>query len=46
MKDLPPHVILGANSNAIEGGIRLWQEVEELKAPTERKRRATTRKQR
>jgi polyphosphate glucokinase len=25
MKDLPPHVILGANSNAIEGGIKLWE---------------------
>jgi len=24
MKDLPNHVILGANSNAIDGGIRLW----------------------
>jgi polyphosphate glucokinase len=31
MKDLPPHVILGANANAIEGGIRLWQNPEELK---------------
>jgi polyphosphate glucokinase len=31
MKNLPPHVILGANSNAIEGGIRLWQNPEELK---------------
>ncbi|MEG9435760.1 ROK family protein [Edaphobacter sp. HDX4] len=33
MKDLPAHVTLGANSNAIDGGIRLWQEREELKAP-------------
>lgn len=24
MKDLPSHVTLGANSNAIEGGIKLW----------------------
>jgi polyphosphate glucokinase len=24
MTDLPPHVILGANSNAIDGGLRLW----------------------
>lgn len=31
MKGLPPHVILGSNSNAIEGGIRLWQSREELK---------------
>ncbi len=29
MKYLPSHVILGANSNAIEGGIRLWQSAEE-----------------
>ena len=26
MKGLPPHVVLGANSNAIDGGIRLWQD--------------------
>lgn len=25
MKELPQHVILGANSNAIEGGIKLWE---------------------
>jgi polyphosphate glucokinase len=31
MKSLPPHVILGSNSNAIEGGVRLWQNPEELK---------------
>jgi polyphosphate glucokinase len=31
MKSLPPHVILGSNSNAVEGGIRLWQNPEELK---------------
>jgi polyphosphate glucokinase len=34
MTQLPPHVILGANSNAIEGGIRLWQSPEELKVPS------------
>ena len=35
MKDLPDHVILGANSNAIDGGIKLWQDVSELTtAPT------------
>ena len=28
MKDLPNHVILGANSNAIDGGIKLWQDVD------------------
>lgn len=26
MKGLPAHVVLGANSNAIAGGIRLWQD--------------------
>ncbi len=26
MKDLPSHVMLGANSNAIDGGIKLWQD--------------------
>jgi polyphosphate glucokinase len=31
MKNLPAHVILGANSNAIDGGIRLWKTVEERK---------------
>lgn len=31
MTNLPPHVILGANSNAVEGGIRLWQDPDELK---------------
>ncbi len=25
MKDLPAHVVLGANSNAIEGGLKLWE---------------------
>jgi polyphosphate glucokinase len=35
MKDLPDHVILGANSNAIDGGIKLWQDVSDLTtAPT------------
>ena len=31
MKNLPSHVILGANSNAVEGGLRLWQKPDELK---------------
>jgi polyphosphate glucokinase len=26
MKDLPNHVIIGANSNAIDGGLKLWQD--------------------
>jgi polyphosphate glucokinase len=26
MKDLPSHVVLGANSNAIDGGIKLWDD--------------------
>lgn len=25
MKDLPSHIIVGANSNAIDGGIKLWE---------------------
>jgi polyphosphate glucokinase len=29
MQNLPPHVILGANSNAIDGGIKLWQDTAE-----------------
>jgi polyphosphate glucokinase len=36
MKELPPHVILGANSNAIEGGIKLW---EQPVPPARRRRR-------
>jgi len=27
MQNLPGHVILGANSNAIDGGIKLWQDM-------------------
>jgi polyphosphate glucokinase len=27
MENLPSHVILGANSNAIDGGIKLWQDM-------------------
>jgi polyphosphate glucokinase len=27
MQDLPSHVALGANSNAIDGGIKLWQDM-------------------
>jgi polyphosphate glucokinase len=27
MTDLPSHVILGSNSNAIDGGIKLWQDM-------------------
>jgi len=27
MQNLPSHITLGANSNAIEGGIKLWQEL-------------------
>jgi hypothetical protein len=25
MRDLPPHVIVGANENAIRGGIEIWK---------------------
>ena len=31
MNNLPQNVILGANSNAVEGGLRLWQHPDELK---------------
>ena len=31
MKQLPAHVVSGANSNAIDGGIRLWQSPDERK---------------
>lgn len=31
MRYLPPHVILGDNSNAVKGGIRLWQSADERK---------------
>ena len=27
LKELPEHISIGANSNAIEGGVRLWQKV-------------------
>jgi polyphosphate glucokinase len=33
MKELPAHVILGANSNAIEGGIKLWEQPLPAAAP-------------
>ncbi len=32
MKDLPSHVMVGSNSNAITGGIRLWQDAKGKKA--------------
>lgn len=35
MKDLPAHVVLGANSNAILGGFRLWQDSTGKKAAKE-----------
>jgi polyphosphate glucokinase len=31
MNNLPQNVILGANRNAVEGGLRLWQHPDELK---------------
>jgi polyphosphate glucokinase len=34
MENLPSHVALGANSNAIDGGIRLWQDVSNPAAAT------------
>jgi polyphosphate glucokinase len=38
MRDLPSHVVIGANSNAIEGGIKLW----EMDKPAAPARRAKT----
>jgi polyphosphate glucokinase len=32
MKELPSHVVLGSNSDAIEGGIKLWQDKSGLAA--------------
>jgi polyphosphate glucokinase len=34
MKDLPSHVVLGANSNAIDGGLKLWQDAADSPSPT------------
>jgi polyphosphate glucokinase len=37
MKDLPPDVLLGANSNAIAGGLKLWEKPYLAIAPDKRK---------
>jgi polyphosphate glucokinase len=34
MENLPSHVTLGANSNAIDGGIKLWQDVPDPATPS------------
>lgn len=34
MENLPSHVVLGANSNAIEGGIKLWKDMPDITTPT------------
>jgi polyphosphate glucokinase len=34
MENLPSHVILGANSNAIDGGIKLWHDISDPTTPT------------
>ena len=34
MENLPSHVVLGANSNAIEGGIKLWKDMPDTTTPT------------
>ena len=38
MKELPEGIILGANSNAIDGGFKLWDQpsIDGLKTPTTR----------
>lgn len=45
MKKLPSHVILGSNKNAIDGGLKLWQD---LKMPEQKvlKKASSTRKRR
>ncbi len=42
MRGLPTHVILGANSNAIDGGIKLWQTPATAMVPALRSPRKTT----
>jgi polyphosphate glucokinase len=37
MKDLPPNVLLGANSNAIAGGLKLWEKPYLTIGPDKRK---------
>jgi polyphosphate glucokinase len=41
MKNLPSHVMLGANTNAIDGGIKLWQNASIPSAPKARMPRKT-----
>jgi polyphosphate glucokinase len=33
LKDLPSHVVLGANSNAIDGGLKLWEDATRSDSP-------------
>lgn len=40
MKELPSHVVLGANSNAIDGGIKLWENDSTLQSAKPVRRRA------
>lgn len=42
MKELPSHVILGANSNAIEGGIKLWENDAATITPDQAKKQRST----
>jgi polyphosphate glucokinase len=44
MKDLPTHVILGANSNAIDGGLKLWQDTTIPTSPTHSTKKAPKRR--
>jgi polyphosphate glucokinase len=44
MKDLPTHVMLGANSNAIDGGIKLWQDATIPAAPAPVVKKSPTRR--
>jgi polyphosphate glucokinase len=40
MKDLPSHVILGANSNAIDGGLKLWEDAGISTSPVNNRKKA------
>jgi polyphosphate glucokinase len=43
MKDLPTHVMLGANSNAIDGGLKLWQDAAISESPIQTEKKSPKR---
>jgi polyphosphate glucokinase len=44
MKDLPTHVMLGANSNAIDGGLKLWQDAAISESPIQTEKKSPKRR--